>query len=84
MTYDKEINGLRRKIENIDREILIKISELSAVIKHLKLKSEYKCGLQFFNWDNIENLAREKNLDSKMVSEVFKEIRQLIETQGVK
>jgi hypothetical protein len=84
LTYDKEINGLRRKIENIDREIIIKIFELSHGFKHLELESEYDYGLQLLNWGNIDNIARDKNLDSKRVSEVFKEIRKLIEKQGVK
>jgi hypothetical protein len=84
VTYDKEINRLRRKIESIDREILIKISELSEIIKHLKLKSEFDYGHQFLNWGKLEILVKEKNLDSKRTSEVFKKIRHLIEGQGVK
>ena len=80
MTYDKDIKELRRKIDRIDSEIFNNILTLSKVINIYR-----QCSALDYDWfselSNIEKLANEKNLDSKRISKIFEEIRNLIRTQ---
>jgi chorismate mutase len=83
VTYNTETNDLRRQIDKLDHEIIDKIVELSKLINCYKHKNNqntgYKNSLDF----DIKNLARQKNLDEKSVSKIFKEILQLIEDKRV-
>ena len=80
MTYDKDIKELRRKIDRIDSEIFNNILTLSKVIN---IYRQY--GALDYDWfselSNIEKKKKKKNLDSKRISKIFEEIRNLIRTQ---
>ena len=80
MTYDKDIIELRRKIDRIDSEIFNNILTLSKVINIYRQYNALDYDW-FSELSNIEKLANEKNLDSKRISKIFEEIRNLIRTQ---
>jgi hypothetical protein len=77
VTYENEINELRREIDAVDREIIKRISNLSQVIKKFERRSS---SIQDYNLSNIGKMANE-HLDSKNTSRIFEEISNLLNTQ---
>ena len=78
MTYIEEISEHRRQIDRIDNEIIEKIVELSTVYKQLTQVVNSEKGYNILEPTNIDKAAQMRNLDTWLISRIFKEIRRLI------
>ena len=81
--YKAELSELRRQIDNLDNEIIDKIFKLNQINKIFKQKKIKNCSIYspLVTLD-IARLARDKNLNEKSVSKIFKEIMELINEES--
>jgi chorismate mutase len=79
VSYNTEIEELRDQINDLDEEIIDKISEL---IRTSKKNEKHRLHVYTLILENVDNLAHEYSLNSEGIERIFNAIQDLLPKTG--